>query len=96
MKKAQVKKIIKNLKTVTDDTRLKVVLALRGKRINVGRMNKTLKVEPSLLSHHLKVLKDAGIVKAERVGKQVYYSLPRDVFSDVENRIHLNCVTVLF
>jgi ArsR family transcriptional regulator len=41
----------------------------------VGEINAELGIEQSLLSHHLKVLRDAGLVSAVRDGKAVRYSL---------------------
>lgn len=36
---------------------------------------RTLKLEQSVVSQHLSILRKAGIVKSERDGKQIYYSL---------------------
>ena len=59
------------LKVLADPTRLKVLqLLLHGSRY-VGEMNDALGIDQSLLSHHLRTLRDAGFVRAERVGKLV-------------------------
>lgn len=63
------------LRVLGDATRLKVVQQLfRGPR-RVGELNEAIDVEQSLLSHHLRVLRDAGIVEAKRDGKGVLYQL---------------------
>src|SRR5688572_15171792 len=61
------------LKVLADETRLAVMEQLMAGPRHVGEINGPLAIEPSLLSHHLKVLRDAGLVTAERDGKQVLY-----------------------
>ncbi|MEQ8764875.1 MAG: metalloregulator ArsR/SmtB family transcription factor [Planctomycetota bacterium] len=63
------------LKVLSDPTRLSVVRLLMEKPLTVSQLNETLQVEPTLLSHHLKVLRDAGLVESERSGKSVIYRL---------------------
>jgi len=57
-----------------DPTRLRIVLACLPAPIAVGDMAATLDLSSSLVSHHLRLLRAARIVKAERQGKQVFYS----------------------
>lgn len=63
------------LKVLADDTRLGVVRLLMTRPRHVGEMNEHLQVESTLLSHHLRVLREAEIVEAERDGKAVLYRL---------------------
>jgi DNA-binding transcriptional ArsR family regulator len=56
-----------------DPTRLRIVLAcVDGKRA-VGAIAQGLDLSPSLVSHHLRLLRAARIVRAQRQGKQVFY-----------------------
>ena len=57
-----------------DPTRLRIVLACLPAPIAVGDIAGTLQLSSSLVSHHLRLLRAARIVKAERQGKQVFYS----------------------
>lgn len=57
-----------------DPTRLRIVLACLPAPIAVGDIAATLQLSSSLVSHHLRLLRAARIVKAERQGKQVFYS----------------------
>lgn len=57
-----------------DPTRLRIVLSCLPAPIAVGEMAATLDLSSSLVSHHLRLLRAARIVKAERQGKQVFYS----------------------
>ena len=57
-----------------DPTRLRIVLACLARPIAVGEIAAGLDLSSSLVSHHLRLLRAARIVKAERQGKQVFYS----------------------
>ena len=56
-----------------DPTRLRIVLACVNERRAVGAIAEALGLSPSLVSHHLRLLRAARIVRAERQGKQVFY-----------------------
>lgn len=85
------------LKVLADETRLAVVEQLLAGPRHVGEINETLGVEQSLLSHHLKVLREAGLVTAERDGKQVLYSLAKQVQgSSRGHAINLGCCLISF
>ena len=57
-----------------DPTRLRIVLACLAQPTSVGDIAAALALSSSLVSHHLRLLRAARIVKAERQGKQVFYS----------------------
>jgi DNA-binding transcriptional ArsR family regulator len=57
-----------------DPTRLRIVLACLAQPTAVGEIAATLALSSSLVSHHLRLLRAARIVKAERQGKQVFYA----------------------
>jgi ArsR family transcriptional regulator, lead/cadmium/zinc/bismuth-responsive transcriptional repressor len=57
-----------------DPTRLRIVLSCLPAPIAVGDIAAGLDLSSSLVSHHLRLLRAARIVKSERQGKQVFYS----------------------
>jgi DNA-binding transcriptional ArsR family regulator len=57
-----------------DPTRLRIVLACLTQPTAVGDIAAALDLSSSLVSHHLRLLRAARIVKAERHGKQVFYA----------------------
>ena len=65
--------------------------------LHVGGINHHVPTEQSLLSHHLKVLRDAGLVVAERDGKAVLYRVAPavDVSAD-HSEINLGCCQLSF
>lgn len=56
-----------------DPTRLRIVLACVDEQRPVGEIAESLGLSPSLVSHHLRLLRGARIVRAARQGKQVFY-----------------------
>lgn len=62
-----------------DPARLEIMTLLGSQgRMNVGDIAGHFRLSRPAISHHLKVLKDAGIVKSEKVGQEIYYRLDRD------------------
>lgn len=85
------------LKVLADETRLAVVEQLLTGPKHVGEINHRLQVEQSLLSHHLKVLRDAGMVEAQRDGKAVLYRLTPTVDSARQGKaLNLGCCLISF
>jgi len=85
------------LKVLADETRLAVVERLLDGPKHVGEINEALNVEQSLFSHHLRVLREAGLVTADRDGKQVLYSLADKVRGNPRRRaINLGCCLISF
>ena len=63
---------------VRDPIRMEIIFLLgKGKPLNVGEITTQFHVSRPAISHHLKVLKDAGIVRSEKIGQEIYYRLDR-------------------
>lgn len=58
-----------------DSTRVKIVCALLSTELCVCDIAELLEISQSAISHQLRVLKQARLVKARRAGKVIYYSL---------------------
>ncbi len=56
-----------------DSTRLRIVICCLDEPRNVGEIAETVGVSASLVSHHLRLLRAARLVRADRRGKQVFY-----------------------
>ena len=85
------------LKVLSDSTRLAALEFLMDGPRNVGELMEELQVEQSLLSHHLAVLRDNGLVKATREGKTIIYQLPEDVSDSTSGKaINLGCCQIFF
>jgi ArsR family transcriptional regulator len=85
------------LKVLADRTRLAVMEFLMDEPSHVGRLAEILDVEQSLLSHHLKVLREAGLVVADREGKAVLYRVaPTTKVEGLRSAINLGCCQLHF
>ena len=63
------------LKLVSEESRLKLLCILRKGEHCVCELMEHVQMSQSLISHHLKDLKDAGVVMDEKRGLRVYYWL---------------------
>ncbi len=61
-----------------DHSRLRIILACMGEPIRVGDIATRLDLSQSLVSHHLRLLKTARVVRGERRGRQMFYALCDD------------------
>ena len=85
------------LKVLADETRLAVVEQLLEGPKTVTEMNESLEVEPTLLSHHLKALRDAQLIVGTREGRFVSYSLTKALLGRRKgNAIDLGCCILAF
>jgi ArsR family transcriptional regulator len=85
------------LKVLADQTRLSVVEQLLDGPKTVSEINDALGVESTLLSHHLKALRDAHLVSGKREGRFVSYSLTPALLVHRRGRaIDLGCCTLSF
>lgn len=57
-----------------DPTRLKILVACVGRPRAVGEIAVEVGASPSLVSHHLRLLRAARILRKTRQGKQAFYS----------------------
>lgn len=85
------------LRILADSTRLAVLQMLMERPLHVQDMNAVLGLEQSLLSHHLKVLRQEGFVTAIRDGKAVLYHLAAPVQpAQADRSINLGCCLLTF
>jgi DNA-binding transcriptional ArsR family regulator len=61
-----------------DEHRQRIVLLFEdGERLNVGQIAEVSTLARSTVSHHLKTLRDAEVLRSEKVGKEVYFWVNR-------------------
>ena len=70
-------------KVFGDSTRIRILYALTGGEKNVTEICTALEMNQSAVSHQLKLLKTAGLVKSRREGKQMIYSLADEHVSTI-------------
>ena len=62
-------------KALGDETRLAIVQILVGKELCVCDIQNAFDMSQPAISHHLKILRQSGVVRDLREGKWIYYSL---------------------
>lgn len=76
-------KVAEFFKITGDATRCKIVAALLNSEMCVGDIANVLSMTKSSISHQLTKMKAAGVVKAEKRGKEVYYSLDDEHVAEI-------------
>jgi ArsR family transcriptional regulator, arsenate/arsenite/antimonite-responsive transcriptional repressor len=71
-------------KALSDPHRLRILDRLRGGERCVCELTDVLDAGQSLLSFHLKVLKDAGLVTDRREGRWTHYALCAEALGELE------------
>jgi DNA-binding transcriptional ArsR family regulator len=75
-----------------DEHRQRILLLFeQGEHLNVGQIAEVSTLARSTVSHHLKVLREAGVLRSEKIGKEVWFWIDRawllEVFTNVVNYI---------
>lgn len=80
----QVEQQASALQALGDETRLKMIqLLARHESLCVCEIQEAFELGQPTVSHHLKILRDAGLVTVERRGKWAYYALRREAMNDL-------------
>ncbi len=69
-------------KALSDPTRRRVLQLLRERAMSAGELSEHFDVSKPTMSAHFAVLKEAGLVHAEKSGKSVIYQLQLSVLED--------------
>lgn len=83
-------------KVVGDESRMKIICTVSDGEICVNDIAESIGMTKSAVSHQLKLLKNEGLVKARRDGKNIFYSLDdhhvKDIieiaFTHIEHKSH--------
>lgn len=67
--------LVEIFKAVSDNTRAKILLALKDGELCVCDISHVLGLSLSAVSHQLRILRNLGLVKYKSRGRMVFYSL---------------------
>ena len=70
----------KLLKALSNPKRLEIIQLLREQELTVSQIQEMLDLPQGNLSQHLQILRNAGVVKTKRQGKQIRYSISHKNF----------------
>lgn len=78
-------------KLLSVDKRIEIIEHLKKGTMSVNALAEVLGITQSAVSQHLRVLKTAGLVKDERKGYWIYYSLNREALEKCRQRLNRVC-----
>jgi ArsR family transcriptional regulator len=84
---ARTDRAIELFHALSDETRLEIIGLLKKGERCVCELTDTLDAAQSRLSFHLRVLKDAGIVRDRKDGRWVHYELDPEAFDEAESLV---------
>jgi ArsR family transcriptional regulator len=76
---AQFRKMVKFLKIISEENRLKILCLLQKKERCVCEIWQCLNLRQNLVSHHLKVLKNLNLISSKKVGLKIFYQLNQKI-----------------
>ena len=82
----EAKKCATMLAAIAEPNRIRIIECLRTGSKNVTELAKALNVEIVNVSHHLGVLRTAGLVQDEKHGRFVVYTLHPKIFNNDSNK----------
>lgn len=71
------------IKALSDPTRRRILELLKKGPMSVGELGKEFDMTGATLSHHLSILKKAGLVQDEKKGTFIYYEINTSVMEDL-------------
>lgn len=71
---AQIAELAEMFRIMGDPSRLSIILACLDTPISVSQVADRTGLSANLVSHHLRLLRAARILRAERRGKQIFYA----------------------
>ncbi len=77
-------RLIKFFKLMNDESKFKIISALKDGEKCVCVIFKELGLNQTLVSHNLSALKKVGLIKGRKSGKWVYYSVNAEYFAEIE------------
>jgi ArsR family transcriptional regulator len=77
-------------KALADDTRQKIMGLVCCKWLSVNEIVEKLSVTQPTVSHHLAILREAGLVQVRENGKQTFYSLNQENLANCCGKLVLN------
>lgn len=69
-----------------DSSRIRILSLLQLEKLCVNEISQLLNLSPSAVSHQLRILRQARLVRYQKIGKEVFYSLDDDHIEKIFNQ----------
>ena len=83
MNMQDLQKTSESLKVMAHPLRLKMIQILCGRPVSVGELAGACEIPSQMVSSHLRLLSDRGVVKKQRLGRKVFYRLAEPVYGKI-------------
>ncbi|MBS4539560.1 winged helix-turn-helix transcriptional regulator [Clostridium sp. D2Q-11] len=80
-------KILEVLKAISDEKRYRIINLLLQHNFCVKALAKRLNLSQAAISQHLKVLREVGLVKGEKIGYYTHYTVNKEILDEVSKSI---------
>ena len=81
------KDIVQIYKALSVDSRLQILKLIKDKKLCVNAITAKLDISQPAVSQHLSVLKEAGLVKSDRYGSIVHYTMDTSRLNDFKKSV---------
>ncbi len=79
---------VERFKALGDPVRWAIVRELRSSTCSARRLADAVSVSPTLLSHHLKVLREAGLIAGTRRGRWIDYAVDETALAGLASTLN--------
>lgn len=86
-------KVAEVLKTVGNPVRLQIIEVLEKQELTVGRIEELVKLPQAVVSRHLGLMKDKGVLDCRREGTSVYYRIANPNVIKLLHCVYNHCET---
>lgn len=74
---------------LSDSTRREILLLLRDAPCSAGQISERFSISKPSISHHLNLLREAGLVRSEKKGQHIFYTLVPEAFAPLREYLAL-------
>ena len=80
--KSDSEKATRIFKALSVESRVRMLELIKSRSLCVNALAHILKITPAAVSQHLRILRDSGVLKAEKRGYFVHYSVNMKILND--------------
>ncbi|MDD3303273.1 MAG: metalloregulator ArsR/SmtB family transcription factor [Candidatus Gracilibacteria bacterium] len=82
--------VLETFNLLGESNKLNIFIMLeKEKELCICEIIKKLNIKQNMVSHHVSILKRAGILKSRKDGTKVFYSIDEDMYNKIKSNINL-------
>lgn len=83
-------------KILSDPNRIRILRILKDQPLTVNHIVEKVGVERTLVSHHLKIMRENKMIVSKKCGRHVFYSIHEDLAAECNNSFNFGCCVISF